>query len=37
MTVEQIDKLAEVLTNIVTEHLRQTRTGRNEKPLEKYW
>ena len=37
VTVEQIDKLAEVLTNIVTEHLRQTRTGRNEKPLEKYW
>lgn len=37
VTVEQIDKLAETLTNIIMEHLRQTRNGRNEKPLEKYW
>lgn len=36
-TVEQIDKLAEVLTEIVKEHLSQTRNGRDEIPLEKYW
>lgn len=37
VTVEQIDKLAEVLTMIITEHLRQSREGRDERPLEKYW
>ena len=36
-TVEQIDKLAEVLTEIVKEHLYQTRNGRDEAPLKKYW
>nr|MDF9460950.1 M20/M25/M40 family metallo-hydrolase [Lactobacillus amylovorus] len=36
-TVEQIDKLAEVLTEIVKEHLSQTRNGRDEAPLKKYW
>ena len=36
-TVEQIDKLAEVLTTIVEEHLSQTRHGRDNDPLKKYW
>lgn len=36
-TIEQIDKLSEVLTTIVQEHLRQTREGKDERPLEKYW
>lgn len=36
-TVEQIDKLAEVLTEIVKEHLSQTRHGRDNSPLKKYW
>lgn len=37
VTVEQIDKLAEVLAMIASEHLRQSLEGRNESPLEKYW
>ena len=37
VAVEQIDKLAEVLTNIITEHLKQTINGRDERPLKKYW
>lgn len=36
-TVEQIDKLAEVLTTIVEEHLSQTRHGRDNAALKKYW
>lgn len=36
-TVEQIDKLAEVLTTIVEEHLSQTRYGRDNAALKKYW
>lgn len=36
-TVEQIDKLAEVLTTIVEEHLSQTRHGRDNAALNKYW
>ena len=36
-TVEQIDKLEEVLTTIVEEHLSQTRHGRDNDPLKKYW
>lgn len=37
VTVEQIDKLSEVLTTICQEHLRQTREGRDNSPLKKYW
>ncbi|RVU73652.1 MULTISPECIES: peptidase T [Lactobacillus] len=37
VTVEQIDKLVEVLTTICQEHLRQTREGRDNSPLKKYW
>lgn len=37
VTVEQIDKLSEVLTTICKEHLRQTQEGRDEAPLKKYW
>lgn len=37
VTVEQIDKLSEVLTTICQEHLRQSLEGRDEAPLKKYW
>ncbi|MGM9910217.1 MAG: peptidase T [Lacticaseibacillus absianus] len=37
VTVEQMDKLTEVLVTIAAEHARQSQTGRDERPLEKYW
>lgn len=37
VTVEQMDKLAEVVVTIVAEHVRQNQTGRDERALEKYW
>lgn len=37
VTVEQIDKLSKVLTTICKEHLYQTRHGRDNTPLKKYW
>lgn len=37
VTVEQIDKLVEVLVTLINEHLLQTVNGRNETPLKKYW
>lgn len=37
MTVEQMDKLAEVLVTIADEHARQSKEGQDKRPLEKYW
>lgn len=37
VTVEQMDKLAEVLVTIAAEHARQSKEGQDKRPLEKYW
>ena len=37
VTVEQMDKLAEVLVTIADEHARQSKEGQDKRPLEKYW